>query len=219
MSAHTPLLPSKAIKLVEEAGLAEAQSILADFAAAGLVKTYALMRTTISAGYAPQSVRDAAIPSEVWQRIIADGKTAVASNGGTVRLVGSNLIGGEPDVQITGIRFSEASLGNVLGRYCSEPKPIASCKAKEAPIPTQTSESNAELSAEPHLNSSVKVQPPIRDGDLTATIAQVMQSTGIGRTKINDLMNDGTLVRKKIGSRTVITVESIKRLLSLNPSA
>lgn len=47
MSAHTPLLPSKAIKLVKEAGLAEAQSILADFAAAGLVKTYALMRTSI----------------------------------------------------------------------------------------------------------------------------------------------------------------------------
>jgi len=64
------------------------------------------------------------------------------------------------------------------------------------------------------MTSSEKVQPPIRDGDLTATIAQVMQSTGIKRTKINHLMNDGTLVRKKIGSRTVITVESIKRLLA-----
>ncbi|MEH6790657.1 hypothetical protein [Parasphingorhabdus sp.] len=211
MSAHTPLLPSKAIKLVEEAGLAEAQSILADYAAAGLVKTYALMRTTISAGQAPRSVRDAAIPAEVWQRIIADGKTAEALNGGTARLAGSDLIGGEPDVQITGIRFSDVSLGNVLGRYCSEPKPITSCKAKKATIPTQPPESNAELSAESHMSPPEKVQPPIRGSDLTATIAQVMQSTGIGRTKINDLMNNGTLVRKKIGSRTVITVESIKR--------
>jgi len=214
MSAHTPFLPSKAIKLGEAAGLPEAQSILADFAAAGLVKTYALIRATKPAGQTAQSVRDAAIPVEVWQRIIADGKTAEALAGGTVRLAGSSLIGGEPDVQITGIRFSEASLGNVLGRYCSEPKPIVSRKAKEAPTQVLKPKSNAEPSAEPYMTSSEKVQPPIRDGDLTATIAQVMQSTGIKRTKINHLMNDGTLVRKKIGSRTVITVESIKRLLA-----
>ncbi|MCD1589684.1 excisionase [Qipengyuania citrea] len=40
-----------------------------------------------------------------------------------------------------------------------------------------------------------------------------MRATGLGRTKINDLMNDGTLVRKKMGRRTLITVESIERLL------
>ncbi|KLE33556.1 hypothetical protein AAW01_06615 [Aurantiacibacter gangjinensis] len=54
---------------------------------------------------------------------------------------------------------------------------------------------------------------PIRSGDLTASVAQTEQATGLGRTTIDKLMRDGTLVRKKVGRRTLITVESIERLV------
>ena len=54
---------------------------------------------------------------------------------------------------------------------------------------------------------------PIRPGDLTASVAQTEQATGLGRTTIDKLMRDGTLVRKKVGRRTLITVESIERLV------
>ncbi|PZO71404.1 MAG: excisionase [Pelagerythrobacter marensis] len=54
---------------------------------------------------------------------------------------------------------------------------------------------------------------PIRSGDLTASVGQTEQATGLGRTTIDKLMRDGTLVRKKVGRRTLITVESIERLV------
>ncbi|MBX7502146.1 helix-turn-helix domain-containing protein [Qipengyuania sp. YG27] len=53
----------------------------------------------------------------------------------------------------------------------------------------------------------------MRSGDLTASVAQAEQATGLGRTTIDKLMRDGTLVRKKVGRRTLITVESIERLV------
>ncbi len=215
MSAHTPLLPSKAIKLVEAAGLAEAQSILADYAAAGLIKTYALARVTIQTGQTAQTVRDAAIPAKIWQRIISDSKTVEALNGGTVRLAGSDLIGGEPDVQITGIRFSGVSLDNVLGRYCSKPKPIARSKVRETSTPTPTQQPKLDNGSKAGLEITPpkKLPPPIRAGDLLASVDQAMQALNIKRTKTNQLMTDGILVRKKIGGCTRITVESINRLL------
>jgi|TARA_R100000306_G_C4338274_1_gene123878 hypothetical protein len=40
-----------------------------------------------------------------------------------------------------------------------------------------------------------------------------MQATGLGRTKIDQLMQKGDLVRTKVGTRALITVESIERLL------
>ncbi|MCD1623618.1 DNA-binding protein [Citromicrobium bathyomarinum] len=40
-----------------------------------------------------------------------------------------------------------------------------------------------------------------------------MQATGLGRTSIDKLMRNGTLVRTKVGRRTLISVESIERLV------
>lgn len=53
----------------------------------------------------------------------------------------------------------------------------------------------------------------IPDGAILATVNQTMAALGLGRTKVNDLMNVRTLVRVKVGGRTMITVESIRALL------
>ncbi|WP_230832381.1 hypothetical protein [Qipengyuania citrea] len=213
MSAHQPILPSKAIERVEAAGFSEARKLLADFAAAGLIKTYALARATTPTGQSPETVRDAAIPAEVWQRINAEGKVAEAMEGGTVRLAGSDLIGGEPEVQITAISFSHASLSKVLDRYCSQQQILSTAQAKAVVAPARKAQPPVEEQADPKARADAKAPPPILPGDVVSSVAQAMRATGLGRTKINDLMNDGTLVRKKMGRRTLITVESIERLL------
>ena len=117
MPAHQPILPSRAIELVKARDLDGANSLLADFAAAGLIKTYALKRETRPAEGPAQMVRDSQIPPEEWGRIVASGNVDAAMNGGTVRLEGSALRGSEPSILITGISFSESSLVRVLDRY------------------------------------------------------------------------------------------------------
>lgn len=213
MSAHQPILPSKAIERVEAAGLSEASKLLADFAAAGLIKTYALARVTTQAGQTPETVRDAVVPAGVWQRINAEGKVAGAFEGGTVRLAGSDLIGGEPEVQITGISFSESSLTKVLARYSSKQQVVAATQPNAVAAPVPEAQPTREQSADLNAEADTKAPPPILPGDLVASVAQAMQVTGLGRTKINELMNDGTLARKKLGRRTLISLEGIERLV------
>ena len=56
-------------------------------------------------------------------------------------------------------------------------------------------------------------QMPVANEQLDKITAQTEQATGLGRTTIDKLMRDVTLVRKKVGRRTPITVESIERLV------
>lgn len=74
--------------------LEDAESLLADFAAAGLIKTYALVRVVKPEGGPAKTVRASQIPPKDWGRIVAEDKVDVALNGGTVRLGGSQLKGG-----------------------------------------------------------------------------------------------------------------------------
>ena len=206
MTAHIPIIPTKAIELVEGAGLECSHAMLADFAAAGLVKSYALIRETIPVGGTPHLVRDGSVPTELWDRIIEEGRTREAMAGGTVRLAGSDLIGGTPAVRLTGIQFSEGSLLKVLARYRATPAPAAKVLQKPAsPAPASPPDAPAP--------SPIPLKDAIPPGAITISVDQAMLATGIGRTKINQMMKDGTLDRRKSGRRTLITVESVRQLL------
>lgn len=210
MPPHQPILPAQAVELVKSRNFDRAETLLADFAAAGLIKTYALVREIRPAGGPTEIVRDAQIPPEDWERIVASENIQTALNGVTVRLEGLSLQGGIPSVLITGISFSEAALVKVLDRYCLD-SPVG--------ITKQSGGCNAQTTLECVTPSIEAYEPkkdgvqPIRSGDLTASVAQTEQATGLGRTTIDKLMRDGTLVRKKVGRRTLITVESIERLV------
>ena len=210
MSIHQPILPARAIELVEARNLKPAETLLADFAAAGLIKTYALVREIKPAGGPTATVRDSQIPQDEWDRIIASNKVALALNGGTVRLEGAPLKGGLSQVQITGISFSEASLTKVLDRYCAQ-----SSKGAQKPLSAQSTDVETDAATALPLSKARNQKDvlPIKQGDLTASVAQTMQATGLGRTKIDRLMKEGKLVRTKVGRRTLITVESIERLV------
>jgi hypothetical protein len=180
--------------------------MLADFAAAGLVKSYALIRETIPVGGTPHLIRDGSVPTELWDRIIEEGRTREAMTGGTVRLAGSDLIGGTPAVRLTGIQFSEGSLLKVLARYRATPAPVPNVSPKAA----SPARANPPAAPEP---SPAPLKNAIPPGAITISVDQAMQATGIGRTKINQMMKNGTLDRRKSGRRTLITVESVRRLL------
>lgn len=47
---------------------------------------------------------------------------------------------------------------------------------------------------------------------LLATIAETKDMTGLGKTKIYDLIDDGTLESIKVGSRRLVKMSSIHRL-------
>lgn len=210
MSFHRPILPGKAIELVKSRHLDAPDKLLADYAAAGLIKTYALMREIRPAGGPTKTVRDSQIPQEEWGRIVASDNIMAALNGGTIQLDGSKLPGGLPTVQITGISFSEASLIKILDRYCADPSVPT---ADPPPQPSPTTKEKAPKISPDNQKRAQKAVPPIKAGDLTASIAQTMQATGLGRTKVDQLMRKGDLVRTKVGNRALITVESIERLV------
>ena len=210
MSFHRPILPGKAIELVKARNLDAPEKLLADYAAAGLIKTYALMREIRPAGGSTKTVRDAQIPPEDWARIVASDNIIAALNGGTVQLVGAKLPGGLPTIQITGISFSEASLTKMLDRYCADPFICMSAPPSNSSPTAQ--EKPPQLLPEDQKPTH-KAVPPIKAGDLTGSIAQTMQATGLGRAKVDQLMKNGDLVRTKVGNRALITVESIERLV------
>lgn len=51
------------------------------------------------------------------------------------------------------------------------------------------------------------------DSAVTVSVADASAALGLGRTTIDKLMKMGTLVRLKVGRRTLITVDSIQALI------
>jgi predicted DNA-binding transcriptional regulator AlpA len=54
--------------------------------------------------------------------------------------------------------------------------------------------------------------PPLKP--ITVTVKQALHLSGLGCSTIYKLMANGTLLRRKIGSRTLISYESLERLLT-----
>jgi hypothetical protein len=59
---------------------------------------------------------------------------------------------------------------------------------------------------------------PVRDR-LTCSVQDAMDASGLGRTKINALMNDGRLESIKIDDRRLVKVKSLKQLLGVDLSS
>ena len=191
MSAHHPILPAKAIELVKSRDLEDADALLADFAAAGLIKTYALVREIRPVGGPTKVMRNAQIPVQDWERIVASEKLHAALNGGTVRLEGSPLQGGMPSVLITGISFSEAALVKVLDRYCVGLPAGASEQSSGCDVHAMTKSIAPSIEASEAKKEDVQ---PIRSGDLTASVAQTEQG-GSCKGSLTTNNCDGSQVR------------------------
>ncbi len=54
---------------------------------------------------------------------------------------------------------------------------------------------------------------------ISLTIQDVSKTTGIGRTKVFELIREGKLPARKIGTRTIILAEDLKSFLDKLPPA
>jgi hypothetical protein len=202
------LSPRQAIEIIEAAGVKDAPRLISDHVAAGLVKSYAQVQTTITANGERASVRGGAVAAIVWERMIRDDVCCDAWDGGTVRLAGSDLIGGELAMQITGLSFNPADIDRLAGqqRPARQQSTMRRREAVEA-VGHQPVAGAGVLPAPMERRPDPKAIP---DGALLATVKQAEAALGFGRTKINELMNDGTLARVKVGGATRIEVASIR---------
>ncbi len=210
MSAFLPIPPMKAIDLVEASGVPDARRLIADFCAAGLVRSYALSIETTPVEGAATTVRDSAVSADLWKRIIRDRLVDDVWTGGTVYLPPADLVGGEPEVRITGIRFNAKYLQRLVDHHRRDIETYSSVEvAAVAPAAAPIKEPAAERASQ-RRTVDVAAIPP---GALAVSVQQAQKALGLGRTKINELMNDGTLSKTKIGRAVRIDVASIHALV------
>ena len=204
MNTHTTITPMKAAQLVEAAGIADGKRIIADFAAGGFVKSYALSIETLSADGTSTVVLGPKIPRALWKRIVQVGRGGDVWSSGTVHLAGAAII--------TGITFKPDSIDWLIAHHTAQPIP-RHLTVEAAPVAsTSPSRKAAEGSAPPMPSLRRRADPSaIPVGALLATIEQAMQATGLSRGTINNLIKRGTLVRRETGLRSVsIEVASIR---------
>jgi len=145
----------KAVQIVEAAGIEDAQTIVADFAAAGLVKAYALAIETIDARGKSACVRGATVPADLWQRVILDGIVADVWASGTFRLAGADLVGGPPAAIVTGVTFNAKHIDWLIAHHDGVPAPRRR-KRKSAADPViarPVDEADAALLPKPRLRT------------------------------------------------------------------
>lgn len=205
------LTPSMAVEFIEAAGVPHGRRILSDFAAAGLIKAYAEVIETIADNGSADSLRGLVVRPELWQRIVREGVVGDVWTGGTVRLSAGELIGSLPEVRITAISFSERHLQRVVDRHrCArlarKVLPITAPVISPPPVTTETAEPPLVVERSAGRGDMSAIPP----GALLATVYQAQCALGLGRTKVTELMNDGTLVRKTIGRAVRIEVGSIQ---------
>lgn len=215
MSAFNPIAPRHAASLVEQASLGDAAQVLVDFAAAGLVKGYARLIETVDAAGCSE-VRDSRVPRDLWRRIADAGKSDQVLSAMKISLDKGPA---GPAVEITGIRFDDKSLQSVIGQHTAAARPVdeviaPKAEQREAPAVEMTVEAiEMPVASALPLPKPRAVLSALPEGAVLVTVNQAMAALGLGRTKINDLMVRGTLVRVKIDTRTLITAESIRALL------
>ena len=67
-------------------------------------------------------------------------------------------------------------------------------------------------------NSTGLAMVPFRDR-LTCTIAEACAATGLGRTKIYELIGEGRLETTRVGRRRLVFVRSLRKLLEAEQGA
>lgn len=204
LNATTTLTPMKAVELVEAAGIDDARRIIADFAEAGLITSYALVTKTIDTRGAGTCVRGAIIPADLWRRVVLGGIADDVWSSGTVRLAGSDLVGGDPAVVMTGITFKLDSIKWLIAHHAGTLP--ARPRKRKATTPPQADEVQSvdQVAAAPRPRRT-RDPAAIPAGALTATMEQTEAALGVSRGTVYNLIDRGRLVRvKETGLRSVI---------------
>ena len=204
------MAPKQALEVIEATGAEDAARLLADHAAAGLVRSYAQILQSIDAKGQRSVVRGGRVPPEVWERMIGAGVYRDAWTGGTVRLDGSDLIGGVPAVHVTGFAFHPADVERLANQ---QRPPHRQAKARRvkvertAAVKEEADQVPAATPTRPHKAPDLSV---LHSGALLLTVKQTEAALARGRTWVYDRIKEGKLVQPEGDTR--ITAESVRRL-------
>lgn len=202
--------PRQAIELIESAGVADAAKLIRDHAAAGLLRSYALSQVRIDARGGRTQVRGAVVPPDAWERIVSEGVDGDVWSGGTIRLPGSDLVGGLPALHITGVSFHRADVAAMTKQQQS---PLANAPEQRQSAPSPQTVANLTEHA-----STVKMKPQrqapdlsvLQSGALLLTIKQAEAALARGRTWIYARIKEGKLVQPAGDTR--VTAASVRQL-------
>lgn len=143
--------------------------------------------------------------------MIRAGVDGDAWTGGTVRLAGSDLIGGQPAMNITGIAFHPADIQRLA--FQQRPTPQPSRKTKSPPATMPLSEAHAGSFPAPQRRPKADLNG-LRSGALLLTVKEAEAALGMSHTTIYKLINTGKLECPE--GETRITAESVRRYAGLS---
>lgn len=203
------MTPRQAIAMIEATGVEDPAKLIRDHAAAGLIRSYAQLQVTIAADGGRHEVRGGKVQPATWERIIAAGADADVWSGGTVRLPGSDLIGGTSAIHVTGVTFHPSD----IDRLVDQQRPNMTAKRAAVRKVLMELDQPAEAAATTVRQKPVPDLSALQSGALLLTVNQTKAALAIGRTKVYELINEGTLERPDGGTR--ITAESARRYAGL----
>lgn len=204
------LTPKQALEVITAAGVEDAAKLIRDHAAAGLVKSYADMQLTIDARGKRSSVRGGAVAPVVWERIARDGVSDDVWGGGTVRLAGSDLLGGEPTIHVTGVAFRPDDIKRLAGQQ----RPGQPTRPRPQAIPAGGLEAVEQTPATTQARRAPDLSA-LHSGALHLTVEQTKAALSIGHTTVYKLLKAGDLKRAPSKAGTRITAESVRRYAGL----
>lgn len=209
------MTPKQAIEVISAAGADDPATLIRDHSAAGLVRSFALRQVTIDAQGHRTVVRGRAIQTHTWERMIRDGVDGDVWGGGTVRLPGSDLVGGEAALHVTGVAFHPDDIRRLADQ---QRPPLQSTRRRASTSPAPQAEAVAQATAgveqltdtNPRRRPNASAIPP---GAILCTVSQAKEALGIGHTKVYELLKAGRLTRAEGVAGTRITVASVMALV------
>lgn len=213
MSAFNPIpAPNLIARIEAEAIGVDVRSLIADFAEAGLIKSYARMVAKCGSP-APDEIRDARIGRDIWQRINRANAAGSVWSVGSVRLAGDD----DPELSIIGLRFEEAAVRQALKKHG-----VALGRTSKAAVaPTSSApESNEDdgappVTPPPPTPVSPKRSAPSLNSVEFVTAQEAKHHLRCGQTTLYQLVKNGQLDGIKRGRSRLISTASIRRYLGI----
>ena len=209
MTDQYALAPKAALELIQAAGVDDAAKVIRDHAAAGLLRSYASSQITLDANGTRAQVRGAAVSAETWERMIRSDVHDDVWGGGTVRVQGSNLLGGDPALNVTGITFHAGDIDKLAQHHRPARRQVTVKGTGDELAATAIVE--AAVSHDTPLGKSQQTPDlsALNAGALLLTVKQVQAALGISRTTVYKLVGEAKLERPQ--GETRITSVSVRR--------
>ena len=211
MSAFNPIpAPNLIARIEAEAVGVDVRSLIADFAEAGLIKSYARMVAKCGSP-TPDEIRDAKIGRDIWQRINRANAAESVWSVGSVRLAGDD----HPELSIIGLRFEEAAVRQALKKHG-----VALGRTTKAAPTSPARESDQDdgapsITPSPPAPASPKGSAPSLDSVEFVTAKEAKHHLRCGQTTLYQLINNGELESIKRGRSRLISTASIRRYLGI----